>query len=148
MQEQGSTDAPSAYKTCALCGESKPLSEFYTRKRGSRAGNPLSRCIPCWSGSQKARPSYQEWEIRRHGITPDQYAALLARQQGVCAVCGAERDRLRIDHDHACCPGRYSCGRCIRGLLCARCNRLVGAIERGIAAKAAAYLAAHVRAGA
>lgn len=27
-----------------------------------------------------------------------------------------------IDHDHNCCPGRNSCGDCIRGIVCRDCN--------------------------
>jgi hypothetical protein len=28
-----------------------------------------------------------------------------------------------VDHDHTCCPGEYTCGKCVRGLLCDDCNK-------------------------
>lgn len=38
-------------------------------------------------------------------------------------------DTLAIDHDHGCCPGVSSCGKCVRGVLCFRHNSLLGQLE-------------------
>jgi hypothetical protein len=69
----------------------------------------------------------------RYGITAEQYEALLASQGGGCALCGAKASQgeksLPVDHDHNCCPGRTSCGKCIRGVLCTRHNLLLGAVS-------------------
>lgn len=63
-----------------------------------------------------------------HGITEQQFLRLLEDQGFGCALCG-ERSALRgrvtrlsVDHDHDCCSGKTGCPRCVRGLLCHRCN--------------------------
>jgi hypothetical protein len=50
----------------------------------------------------------------------------LAAQGGACAICRVVTDDIMIDHDHACCPGRYTCGACVRGILCRHCNLGLG----------------------
>lgn len=87
---------------------------------------------------------------RKFGLTIEQYRMMLDAQGGVCAICrqpetAAQRGAvmpLAIDHDRACCPGERSCGRCIRALLCIRCNMVLGGMkdDPGLLRAAAAYL--------
>jgi hypothetical protein len=69
---------------------------------------------------------------KTYRMTVADYFRLLLRQQGGCRICkrapGSGR-RLSVDHDHACCPGKQSCGKCVRALLCTNCNWLVGVME-------------------
>lgn len=98
-----------AKKTCTECGES-----FHP----DRMNGP--RCKPCASSRTHAKRVADVYSI-----TADEYAALLAAQGGACFVCRRvpRSKRLAVDHDHSCCPGPVSCGRCVRGLLCRACNR-------------------------
>jgi recombination endonuclease VII len=82
--------------------------------------------------------------LRRFGLTPDQYARTLARQGGTCAICGVspKARRLSVDHDHQSKrkPSRLH-GR-LRGLLCHRCNRYrVGQNDVESARRVVDYLA-------
>lgn len=67
----------------------------------------------------------------KYRMTPEQYDVLLAQQGGVCAICQCDDGdmALAVDHDHACCAGDRSCGRCIRGLLCGNCNNGLGRFD-------------------
>jgi hypothetical protein len=76
----------------------------------------------------KKQPRYWlERSVKRHGLTLLAFDALLAQQNGACAVCLSPFESTpQVDHDHACCPKAYSCGKCVRGLLCELCNRTLG----------------------
>jgi hypothetical protein len=56
----------------------------------------------------------------KYGITLDSYNRLHEEQGGGCAICGRGGDgkKLHVDHDHI--------SGIIRGLLCNRCNLMVG----------------------
>ena len=59
---------------------------------------------------------------RKYGISLDQYADLIEKQGGGCAICGRNKEpdgrRLSIDHDHE--TGLT------RGVLCYACNKALG----------------------
>ena len=50
-------------------------------------------------------------------------------QQGLCALDGCTNPPECVDHDHSCCPGKRSCGGCVRGLTCKNCNLMLGFAE-------------------
>jgi hypothetical protein len=58
--------------------------------------------------------------------TPDFVRILRERFCYACNERVPDDRRLDIDHDHACCPGTVSCGKCVRGTLCASCNLSLG----------------------
>lgn len=69
----------------------------------------------------------------KFGITLDDWDRMLVAQTGRCYLCerplGGERTSIHVDHDHACCPGKKSCGKCIRGLACQKCNQGIGQFD-------------------
>lgn len=74
---------------------------------------------------------------RSFGLTLDEYDALVADQDGRCAICRDEPKAgqfLHVDHDHG--TGE------VRGLLCVRCNNALGQLREtvSIAERAVDYL--------
>lgn len=86
----------------------------------------------------------------KYNITKEQFDILLSKQLGKCPICGIEleiggpvrRRRAVIDHDHSCCPTTKTCGKCIRGILCNRCNAVIGHMndDVNLLQKAVVYL--------
>ncbi|AWN04679.1 endonuclease VII [Microbacterium phage Squash] len=88
---------------------------------------------------EPARPRWCRMcrRLSRYNLTPEQYAALPGAD-GTCALC--PRPSSHIDHDHACCPGRETCGNCARGVLCRECNTALGLLGEERLMKAAEYV--------
>jgi hypothetical protein len=69
---------------------------------------------------QKVRT--ERYRLRKYELTGDEYEAMVAAQNGVCAICGDKPEtRLVIDHCHT--TGL------VRGLLCGSCNLGVGCFK-------------------
>jgi hypothetical protein len=88
---------------------------------------------------EKARRRREAARVRnlrvRHHMSAEQYDELAAFQGRVCYICQRAKGKTRalsVDHDHAVareeCAHDHeeSCERCWRGLLCARCNDILG----------------------
>ena len=119
-------------KLCWKCKQEKPLTEFGKDK--SRPDGLNNRCLPCSRAycneyARKNPEGVLRRSLRQHGITLEQYNEMIESQHGLCASCGnpePTEKRLQVDHDHDCCPGTFSCGQCIRALVCSRCNKTMG----------------------
>jgi hypothetical protein len=85
-------------------------------------------------------PDWDKWRRLKatYNLTKKQFLDLVNQQQGCCAICKNPTQDWCVDHDHACCPGDKSCGRCIRGLLCVHCNTGLGYFKDNITALIAA----------
>lgn len=133
-------------KECSVCKTFLPKEEF---SPDSRARNGLnSECRDCsrrrgrergakWRERRKERGL--DWKHDNYGVTIPEYKAMLAAQDGCCAICKKSQDgkALAIDHDHF--TGT------IRELLCDLCNRGLGMFRDNQAAlvEAVEYLQKH-----
>ena len=140
-------------RKCNICGESKPLTEYYTTRFKS-VSDPTKKyyhgkCKKCYI--KKGQEIYDPVKNRdynlqyRYGITLEEYNTILEEQNGECAVCGTDDPKGRqsgrgkvkgfyVDHNHE--TGE------IRGLLCNNCNRSIGLFndDPSILEKAVLYL--------
>lgn len=115
-------------KKCASCNTQKNRSEFYPDKR---VADGLRRyCKDCVKVKARAwsKANWGRRRIQRHGLSLRQYEEILSKQGGRCATCDSVGS-LTIDHDHKCCPQEYSCGKCVRGILCSKCNAALGQVN-------------------
>lgn len=132
-------------KKCRHCNQEKPISEFSRQKKNKDGFG--TKCKPCCKVlsqvyyhknkehlKAKAKAymkanggilNKKDIDLRhRHGISLDEYNALLELQEGKCAICGgndygaARYKHFTVDHNHV--TGK------IRGLLCGNCNTGLG----------------------
>lgn len=96
-------------KKCASCGKVWPAERFYPNI-GSNDGL-RSDCKEC----THARHIKQTYGLEKY-----KYEEMLEEQGGVCAMCKTNEPRC-VDHDHT--TGL------VRGLVCYRCNMVVGFYE-------------------
>ena len=137
-------------KTCKKCDVAQPVEEFYVRpKMRDGRSNWCRKCEIAVQREWRQRPGVRERrnELARkrkrspeaifkqrlwtwYRLTVARYEELLESQGGRCAICNSDepggRGRWHVDHDHSCCDRPRSCGECVRGLLCARCNPMIG----------------------
>lgn len=117
-------------KVCKEAGEDRA-------HRARPAPHPGPRCTTCHRAVKKTRKraAHETRTRRTYGITPEEYKALYEAQGGRCYGCkratGTSK-ALAVDHDHrsARCQGEHppeqGCRKCVRGLLCSTCNRIIG----------------------
>lgn len=106
-------------------------------------------CKPCYSTYRwtlstpdpdiykklKSMGYYRTRLLKSYHLTEETYNQMLTAQESKC-ICGrvitdsgSLPSSATIDHDHSCCPRQGSCGKCVRGILCRRCNSVLGLLE-------------------
>ena len=139
---------PRAHEACLQCGNSldhrlsnsmycsPKCGELY--RNGQRAVERLERkadCACCGTHLPKYKRSYCSNACKILARRAIQYGMTLAAlrkllsDHPVCDICGTNDWGLHgphIDHDHNCCLGQKSCGKCVRGILCSNHNIMIG----------------------
>jgi len=103
-------------RVCSQCGIEKKITEFH--RRSSVSCGVMSHCKSC-----------NNHLSRKYRLSEDEYNKLLISQDGKCAICksedpGGRYTVLNVDHDH-------NTGE-VRGLLCLRCNHVLGYVNDDI----------------
>ena len=129
-------------KTCKICSQLKPLSEFYQTVRNGKPYGYHGKCKECYIKKQQENydPLKQRDENlkQRYGknFVLMEYNSLLEAQGHKCAICGTTDSKGRksgrggsidvffVDHNHK--TGE------VRGLLCNVCNRTIGYVNEDI----------------
>ena len=130
-------------KICSKCKRELPATTdfFYVESRGKHG--LYSICKDCKSiynkqrdkdplVKERRRNTHRKCSLERnYGITDEEYNKMFEEQHGLCAVCGKPEtrfehksgkvQRLSVDHNHVTSK--------IRGLLCDRCNKVIGMLE-------------------
>ena len=79
-----------------------------------------------YRGTPLGKDTERKYRIKHfYKLTREEHLELLESQGYKCAFpdCGTPVDIYSdVDHNHACCPGAKSCGRCVRGVLCHQHN--------------------------
>ncbi|MFJ2114160.1 endonuclease domain-containing protein [Streptomyces sp. NPDC087850] len=115
-------------RECRKCGRNR-AERFFTSPRGKT-------CSTCRKATRKKASRDTRIEAT-YGLDAQDYQRLFEYQEGRCAICRETRQaNLEVDHCHKT--------QAIRGLLCARCNRILlarGARDRpDVLRRAASYL--------
>ena len=97
-----------------------------TPENVSTRPNGDTRCQVCERANKR---------LHRYGLDESAWKALFESQGRACAACGSKTTGSKdwhTDHNHTCCPAGRSCGNCVRGILCDRCNRALGNVDDSI----------------
>lgn len=120
-------------KQCSKCKETKDYTFFNADK--NTKDKLRKKCKICraleqveWkktvNGIKSAKKSNRKYYLKTYGLTEKDYTTFLKSQDFKCAIC-KRQTKLLIDHCHE--TGK------VRGLLCTRCNTLLGRMGDNVA---------------
>lgn len=115
---------------CIKCAQTLPEEKFPFKNK--QAGTHHHICKMCKSAYNKQHYEnnkelylgpHLKWNRlwSKYRLRQNDWWDMLHSQGNVCAVC-KDRPPVEVDHDHTCCDSKSSCGKCVRGIVCKRCN--------------------------
>jgi len=107
---------------CRICHKIKHTSEYRQTKRRKKGYQQ-----PCKQCNRENRTSFKRKIERRYKISFKEYEKLLKDQENKCLICKKEfidSKHTHIDHNHTTNE--------VRGLLCHKCNSILGYSEENI----------------
>lgn len=96
-------------KRCVFCG--KVIDPAHHRRRVYCSSECGKKAL-----SLRQRETNRETQLKRYGLTPDGFDAMLAGQGGACAICSGQVTARGWHVDHCHETGT------VRGILCHQCN--------------------------
>ncbi len=106
-------------KFCRSCGQVRPITDYRVPRTGRRWA---AYCIPCETDPDslyrvRQRESCRKTTLKKYGLTPEQFDAMIEAQNSLCAIC-EDQVELVVDHCHETGDRR--------DLLCLKCNTGLG----------------------
>lgn len=113
-----------------ISGNTEAIEKRKKRSKDWQKNNPeqYKKSVANWRKNNSEQQKYLDTKSHlwtHYRLTPEKFSKMHLEQNGRCKICNRDR-KLVVDHDHSCCPGKISCGDCVRALLCFRCNSLLG----------------------
>ena len=109
-------------KKCQGCGK-----EFQALLIRVRQGGGKFCSVECYKRYRKEHKKDKKYlnkiyqKKTKYGISEEEYKKFLTETENRCCICGRqfnEKDRPCVDHDHVT--------KKVRGIICSRCNTLIG----------------------
>lgn len=126
----------SGRKRCGRCLEIKLVDDEFSKRKSAKGVHKvdevLTYCKLCAAEIRKKTAGPEAHWYRTYNLSPERARQMKAEQNNLCAVCQKPPVAIKdtrmwcVDHDHKCCAGGSSCGKCIRGLTCYFCNVMLG----------------------
>lgn len=115
------------YTFCAGHNAQRLAGDPFTPIKEKRSYNGEACVVPdCKNAAKIKHLCKAHVHLSRFGMSLEQIQELYSVH--ACYICGKSRESngkaLSVDHDHACCE--IGCPKCIRGLLCQKCNHGIG----------------------
>jgi hypothetical protein len=132
---------------CKYCRKGTHLSSMRTQNKQCY----IDDCSGVHYARKMCRKHYARWQRNGHtdaliGTGKDNLREHMLRIKYVmtlkqfneraangCEICGDKPERaLQVDHDHNCCNKSTTCGKCVRGVICNKCNAAVDKLENSL----------------